>query len=155
MRVASGIISVDRFGADEVSALYAGLQGLTPVASWSGSAALTGPRPADPDQLPRSAGSSAGDGRVMAALGPKMLDLARRRAAGAFPVLVTPGYTASARSLVGEDPRWPLSNLSWSAPTPSGRGRSRAARSDSSAKFQPTTRPASAGWGLPARRSTS
>ena len=32
-----------------------------------------------------------------------MLDLARCRAAGAFPVLVTPDYTASARSVVGED----------------------------------------------------
>lgn len=41
--------------------------------------------------------------RIMAALGPKMLDLARDRAAGAFPVLVTPGYTASARSRLGDD----------------------------------------------------
>ena len=32
--------------------------------------------------------------RVMAALGPKMLQLARDRAAGAFPVLVTPDYVA-------------------------------------------------------------
>jgi probable F420-dependent oxidoreductase len=32
-----------------------------------------------------------------------MLELARSRAAGAFPVLVTPAYTADARTLLGED----------------------------------------------------
>jgi probable F420-dependent oxidoreductase len=32
-----------------------------------------------------------------------MLDLARDRAAGAFPVLVTPEYTAYARSVLGDD----------------------------------------------------
>ena len=42
-------------------------------------------------------------GRVMAALGPKMLDLARTRAAGALPVLVTPEYTERARSTLGDD----------------------------------------------------
>ncbi|HET6663207.1 MAG TPA: LLM class flavin-dependent oxidoreductase, partial [Acidimicrobiales bacterium] len=39
----------------------------------------------------------------MAALGPRMLDLARDRAAGAFPVLVTPDYTARARARLGAD----------------------------------------------------
>ena len=33
---------------------------------------------------------------VLAALGPRMLAFARERAAGAFPVLVTPEYTAAA-----------------------------------------------------------
>ncbi len=32
-----------------------------------------------------------------------MLDLARSRSAGAFPVLVTPGYTARAKARVGQD----------------------------------------------------
>jgi probable F420-dependent oxidoreductase len=41
--------------------------------------------------------------RVLAALRPRMLQLARERAAGAYPLLVTPGYTARARSLLGED----------------------------------------------------
>src|SRR4029450_5619074 len=41
--------------------------------------------------------------RVLAALGPRMLQLARERAAGAYPLLVTPGYPARARSLLGED----------------------------------------------------
>jgi probable F420-dependent oxidoreductase len=40
-----------------------------------------------------------------------MLDLARERTAGAFPVLVTPGYTASARSRLGGDTALAVSQL--------------------------------------------
>jgi probable F420-dependent oxidoreductase len=39
--------------------------------------------------------------RVLAALGPKMLDLASRRAGGAHPYNVTPDHTATARSALG------------------------------------------------------
>jgi probable F420-dependent oxidoreductase len=41
---------------------------------------------------------------VLAALGPKMLGLARDRTAGAHPYLVTPRHTASARRTLGPDP---------------------------------------------------
>jgi probable F420-dependent oxidoreductase len=41
------------------------------------------------------------DDRVLAALGPKMLDLARARTAGTHPYLVTPEHTAVARQAVG------------------------------------------------------
>ena len=41
--------------------------------------------------------------RVLAALGPKMLELARVRAGGTHPYLVTPAHTASARDAVGPD----------------------------------------------------
>ena len=43
------------------------------------------------------------DRRVLAALGPKMLELARDRAAGAHPYNVTPAHTASAREALGPD----------------------------------------------------
>lgn len=43
-------------------------------------------------------------GRVLAALGPRMLELARDRAAGAHPYLVTPEHTAQARDLLGDGP---------------------------------------------------
>ncbi|KFG75333.1 LLM class F420-dependent oxidoreductase [Streptomyces mutabilis] len=49
------------------------------------------------------AGMRAGH-RVLAALGPKMLDLSRDRAAGAIPYLVTPEHTAQARERLGEGP---------------------------------------------------
>jgi probable F420-dependent oxidoreductase len=42
--------------------------------------------------------------RVLAALGPRMLQLARDRAAGAHPYLVTPEHTATAREILGPDP---------------------------------------------------
>jgi probable F420-dependent oxidoreductase len=43
------------------------------------------------------------DGRVLAALGPQVLQLSARRSAGAHPVLVTPEHTARARELLGPD----------------------------------------------------
>jgi probable F420-dependent oxidoreductase len=42
--------------------------------------------------------------RVLAALGPKMLELARDRAAGAHPYLVIPEHTAVARAALGDGP---------------------------------------------------
>jgi probable F420-dependent oxidoreductase len=42
-------------------------------------------------------------GRVLAALGPRMLELARDRAAGAHPYLVTPEHTRLARETLGPD----------------------------------------------------
>jgi probable F420-dependent oxidoreductase len=42
--------------------------------------------------------------RVLAALGPKMLELARTRAGGAHPYLVTPEHTAAARAALGAGP---------------------------------------------------
>ena len=42
---------------------------------------------------------------VLAALGPRMLALARDRSAGAFPYLVTPEHTRGARAILGPD-RW-------------------------------------------------
>jgi probable F420-dependent oxidoreductase len=51
---------------------------------------------AAPAPLPKSA-------RVLAALGPKMLELARDRAAGTHPYNVTPMHTAQAREAVGPD----------------------------------------------------
>jgi probable F420-dependent oxidoreductase len=43
----------------------------------------------------------ASDDRVLAALGPKMLAMARERAAGVHPYLVTPEHTAVAREALG------------------------------------------------------
>jgi probable F420-dependent oxidoreductase len=41
--------------------------------------------------------------RVLAALGPRMLELARERSAGAHPYLVTPEHTRQARDVLGPD----------------------------------------------------
>lgn len=42
--------------------------------------------------------------RTLAALGPRVLALARTRTAGALPYLVTPGHTSSARAKLGPEP---------------------------------------------------
>ena len=44
------------------------------------------------------------DGRVLAALGPRILRLAADRSAGAHPYLVTPEHTRQARQILGEGP---------------------------------------------------
>jgi probable F420-dependent oxidoreductase len=44
------------------------------------------------------------DRRVLAALGPKMLELARDRAGGAHPYLMTPEHTKVAREALGDGP---------------------------------------------------
>ena len=51
-----------------------------------------------------AAGDPGPTPRVLAALGPKMLELSRDRAQGAHPYLVTPEHTASAREVLGAGP---------------------------------------------------
>jgi probable F420-dependent oxidoreductase len=104
VRVSTGIIAVDRFGHEALGALYAELEATHPGRFVVGLGGAHGPKPIETlnvyldalDAVPQQA-------LVMAALGPRMLELARDRAAGAFPVLVTPEYTARARSVLGDD----------------------------------------------------
>jgi probable F420-dependent oxidoreductase len=56
------------------------------------------------DELDGTSPSVPTDRRVLAALGPKMLELARDRAGGAHPYLVTPEHTAEARAALGAGP---------------------------------------------------
>jgi probable F420-dependent oxidoreductase len=99
--VASGILSVDRVPAAEVTRAYADLPAGRFVAGLGGAhgarplAALNGYLDEIEDVVPASA-------RILSALGPKMLRLARERAAGAYPYLVTTDYVASAREILGE-----------------------------------------------------
>ncbi|GGS08264.1 MULTISPECIES: TIGR03620 family F420-dependent LLM class oxidoreductase [Streptomyces] len=61
----------------------------------------------EPDPVLRLAGIADGPAprapRVLAALGPRALELARDRSAGAFSYLVTPEHTADARAVLGPD----------------------------------------------------
>jgi probable F420-dependent oxidoreductase len=56
------------------------------------------------DQLDAAKPRLADNDRVLAALGPKMLELARTRSAGVHPYLITPEHTAIARQSLGEGP---------------------------------------------------
>jgi probable F420-dependent oxidoreductase len=108
VQVASGVISVDRFDPAAVAAAYAEIDAKHPGRFVVGLGGAHGPKPLQTlagyldalDTVPPTVPAAA---RVLAALGPRMLRLARDRAAGAYPLLVTPDYTAQARSLLGED----------------------------------------------------
>jgi probable F420-dependent oxidoreductase len=56
------------------------------------------------DDLDDAAGGTSPPTRVLAALGPLMLALARDRSAGAHPYLVTPEHTSQARQILGPVP---------------------------------------------------
>jgi probable F420-dependent oxidoreductase len=56
------------------------------------------------DELDATSPTVPPDRRVLAALGPKMLELSRDRAAGAHPYLVTPEHTQVARETLGAGP---------------------------------------------------
>jgi probable F420-dependent oxidoreductase len=108
IQVASGIISVDRFDPAAVAAAHAELDARHPGRFIVGLGGAHGPKPLRTltsyldalDTVPPTVPAGA---RILAALGPRMLRLARDRAAGAYPLLVTPDYTAQARSLLGQD----------------------------------------------------
>lgn len=107
-RVGVGILSVDRFASDDVAALYAELEASHPGRFVVGLGGAHGPSPlatinAYLDRLDSRSPTVPQAARVLAALGPRMLDLARDRAAGAFPVLVTADYAARARARLGVD----------------------------------------------------
>jgi len=104
-RVATGIIAVDRFGSDDVASLYTELEREHPGRFIVG---LGGAHGGDPlatlnAYLDRLDGVVPQNRRLMAALGPRMLELARKRAAGGFPILITPTYAEQAKAALGPD----------------------------------------------------
>ncbi len=106
--VASGIVSVDAVPADQLARTYAELEAAHPGRFVVGIGGAHGPRPlatlgAYLDRLDADEPRVPVDVRVLSALGPRMLALARERTSGAFPVLVTPDYTAQARAALGTD----------------------------------------------------
>jgi probable F420-dependent oxidoreductase len=103
-RVGSSIISPDVYPAGAVSALYRRLEASAPGRFIPGLGGAQQPRSlaalhAYLDQLDQ-AGPPAGR-RLLAALGPRKLELARDRCAGAIVLLVTLDYLAGARRILG------------------------------------------------------
>jgi probable F420-dependent oxidoreductase len=100
--VGSAILSVDRFPSGDVAHLYAELETTAPGRFVVGLGGAHGTRPLETlatylDELDAVPSTR----RVLAALGPRMLDFVPGHAAGALPVLVTPEYTAGARARLG------------------------------------------------------
>ncbi|MBO0810018.1 MAG: LLM class F420-dependent oxidoreductase, partial [Actinobacteria bacterium] len=63
------------------------------------------------DQLDQAEPPLPAGRRILAALGPRKLELARERAAGAVLLLVTPGYTRTARRLLGSQSALVISQM--------------------------------------------
>lgn len=104
--VATGIVPVARVPATEVVSTYDDLQREHPDRFLLGLGGAHGPRPVATLNTYLDALDAAGIGaerRMLAALGPNLLALARDRSAGAYPYLVTSSYVASARSVLGPD----------------------------------------------------
>ncbi|QNE20202.1 TIGR03620 family F420-dependent LLM class oxidoreductase [Kribbella qitaiheensis] len=100
----SGILAVDTYTADDVAATYEQLEASDPGRFTVGLGGAHGPKPlatlnAYLDQLT----AVPTERRLLAALGPRMLELARDRSEGVYPFLITPSYAAEARQLLGPD----------------------------------------------------
>jgi probable F420-dependent oxidoreductase len=105
--VAPGIIPVDVYPASAVAGLYAELESAAPGRFVVGLGGPQRPRPLRElgrylDELDDADPPVPAARRLLAALGPRKLELAGERAAGAVPLLVNPAYTAQARSVLGE-----------------------------------------------------
>ena len=106
--VASGIISPDVYPAAAVWQEYANLQQEAPDRFIVGLGASQKPHALPAltqylDELDAAPTPVSADRRILAAMGPRKLEVARVRCAGAITLLVTPAYTAAARHALGPD----------------------------------------------------
>ncbi|GAA1611959.1 TIGR03620 family F420-dependent LLM class oxidoreductase [Kribbella sancticallisti] len=106
----TGILSVDHFTPEDLSTAYKQLEASARFTLGLGGA--HGPNPlATLNDFLDHLDAVPTDRRILAALGPRMLELARERAAGAYPFLVTPAYSAEARNVLGPDKLLAVSHL--------------------------------------------
>jgi probable F420-dependent oxidoreductase len=106
--VVPGIIPVDVYAPGEVTKLYADLQASAPGRFIAGLGGPQVPRPLRAlndylDHLDQGKPPVPASRRILAALGPRKLEIARERAAGAVLLLVTPDYTRTARHILGTE----------------------------------------------------
>jgi len=114
--VVPGIIPVDVYPSAEVARLYADLQAHAPNRFIAGLGGPQVPRPLRPlndylDQLDQGEPPLPASRRILAALGPRKVELARDRAAGAVLLLVTPDYARAARRILGPDKALVISQM--------------------------------------------
>jgi probable F420-dependent oxidoreductase len=108
-RAGSAIISADVYPPDSVSRFWAQQEEAAPGRLVAGLGGPQQPRPLPAlngylDRLDRARPPLPAQRRLLAALGPRKLALARDRCAGAILLLVTPDYTAAARQILGDQP---------------------------------------------------
>jgi probable F420-dependent oxidoreductase len=105
----TGVLAIVTYPAADVAATYAALESSGRFTVGLGGA--HGPRPIERLTAYLKELEIPVEHRVLAALGPRMLGLARDYSAGAFPFLITPAYTAEARQVVGPDKLLAVSHL--------------------------------------------
>jgi probable F420-dependent oxidoreductase len=106
--VGSAIIPARVYAAEDVVALHRDLAATDPGRLITGLGGAHGDRPlrtmnAYLDSLDAADPPVPAGARMLSALGPRMLELSRDRAAGALPLLVTPEFTAQARQILGDE----------------------------------------------------
>lgn len=109
VQVGAAVIPVDVYPPAAVSALHAELAASAPGRLLVALGGPQQPRPLAPlngylDELDAARPPVPAGQRIIAALGPRKLQLARERAAGAMTLLVTPAATAAARQALGDRP---------------------------------------------------
>jgi probable F420-dependent oxidoreductase len=107
VRIGSSIISPDVYPAAAVAGLYARLEASAPGRFLPGLGGSQQPRSlaalhAYLDQLDQAVPPVPAGRRLLAALGPRKLELARERCAGAIVLLVTLDYLSEARQILGD-----------------------------------------------------
>jgi probable F420-dependent oxidoreductase len=99
--VVPGIIPLDLHGPAAIAELYAEAEGIAPGRLVVGIGNQAGGIAALRSALDELDAVVPPERRLLAALGPRKLDLARERFGGAVTLLVNPGYTAWARERLG------------------------------------------------------
>lgn len=108
IQVGPAIISPDRYEPEDVTRLYADLQATSPDRLVVGVGGSQQPRSLAAlerylDDLDGGDPPVPAARRILAALGPRKLEIARTRCAGAITLLVTPEHTRWARRRLGDD----------------------------------------------------
>lgn len=111
IKFVSGILAVVKYSAADVSTTYAEVETSAPGRFTVGLGGAHGAKPlatlhAYLDEL-----DVPMERRLLAALGPRMLELARKRSAGAYPFLTTAAYSSEARKVLGPDKLLAVSHL--------------------------------------------
>lgn len=111
IKIASGILAVGKYSAADVSTTYAAVEASAPGRFIVGLGGAHGPKPVATLSAYLDEVDVPVQRRVLAALGPRMLELARDKSAGGYPFLVTAAYSAEARKVLGPDKLLAINHL--------------------------------------------
>jgi probable F420-dependent oxidoreductase len=103
IKFVSGILAIVKYSAADVASTYAALEAAAPGRFTVGLGGAHGANPIARLESYLDELDVSEERRVLAALGPRMLELAAERTAGAYPFLTSAAYSAEARKVLGPD----------------------------------------------------